>query len=57
VGRVRKKKERARRDVRMVACVKAGSLPYAPAVMSWLSMKLKKPATKITQEEVQQLVS
>jgi len=57
VNRVRKQKERVRRDARMVECVKSGSLPYAPAVMSWLSAKLQRPAAKITQEEVRQLVS
>ena len=35
-----KAKERVRRDARMVEKVKSGSLPYSPAVMSWLSRKL-----------------
>ena len=56
VNHVRKQKERARREARMVTIVKAGTLPYAPAVMSWLSVKLDKPARKLTQEDVQQLV-
>ncbi len=51
-----KTKERARRDERMTAKLKAGSLPYAPAVMSWLSGKLGKPASRIVQEEVNTLL-
>jgi hypothetical protein len=42
-----KSKERVRRDLRMTALVKKGSLPYTPPVMSWLSVQLDKPATKI----------
>lgn len=52
----RKLPERARRDARMLARVKADSLPYTPDVMSWLSAKLDKPSTKITQDDVRQLI-
>jgi hypothetical protein len=48
-------KERARRDNRMRATIKAGKLPYAPAVMSWLSSQLDKPARLITQEDVRKI--
>ncbi|QEL18831.1 hypothetical protein [Limnoglobus roseus] len=51
-----KRKERASRDKRMTAIVKKGSLPYIPSVMSWLSVKLDKPSTQITQDEVNNLV-
>jgi hypothetical protein len=53
---VRKSKERSRRDSRMRATVKAGKLPYAPAVMSWLSTKLDKPSRLITQADVTKLL-
>lgn len=53
---VRKTDERARRDRRMTELVKAGKLPYTPAVMSWLSGKLDKPSRLITQAEVDGLL-
>lgn len=52
-----KAKERKRRTDRMLATVKAGKLPYAPMVMSWLSRKLEKPARKITPEDVKTLLT
>jgi len=51
-----KEKERARRDARMLERIASGSLPFPPAVMSWLSGKLGKPSTKITQAEVKSLI-
>ncbi|HRX87336.1 MAG TPA: hypothetical protein P5572_20105 [Phycisphaerae bacterium] len=51
----RKLPERARRDARMLARIKEDSLPYTPEVMSWLSRKLDKPASKITQDDVNKL--
>jgi len=51
-----KKKERVRRDVRMLAILKAFKLPYAPAVMSWMSIQLDKPSARITQEDVDLLL-
>ena len=48
----KKGKERARRDSRMLDTVKKGSLPFAPAVMSWLSVKLNKPSRLITKEDL-----
>jgi hypothetical protein len=50
-----KVKERARRDARMLQTVKKGKLPYLPHVMSWLSVKLDKPSTRITQKDVDTL--
>ncbi len=52
-----KAKERKRRTDRMLATVKAGKLPYAPTVMSWLSRELEKPAKKITLEDVKTLLT
>jgi hypothetical protein len=56
VNGIRKKKERERRDRRMTEIVKAGKLPYAPAVMSWLSTELHKPSRLITQADIDTLV-
>ena len=50
-----KDKERVRRDARMTEMVRNGQLPYAPAVMSWLSRKLDKKASRITFEDVNPL--
>jgi hypothetical protein len=52
-----KKKEHARRNKRMLGIIKQGKLPYLPSVMSWLSVQLDKPSTRITQADVDQLVS
>ena len=52
-----KGKERVRRDARMAEKLKAGNLPFAPVVMSWLSRQLDKRSSKITQEDVQTLLS
>jgi hypothetical protein len=54
---MRKTKERARRDARMIEIVKKGKLPYIPSVMSWLSAKLDKPAKQIVAADVEKLVS
>jgi hypothetical protein len=51
-----KMKEHVRRDKRMVELVKKGTLPYPPAVMSWLSVKLDKPSTRIVQADVEKLL-
>jgi hypothetical protein len=51
----KKHAERARRDARMTAVVKAGSPPYTPDVMSWLSRKLDKPARKIRAEDLKHI--
>jgi len=50
-----KVKERARRDARMLGVIKDKKLPFLPAVMSWLSIKLDKPSRLIQQDEVDQL--
>jgi hypothetical protein len=48
-----KRKERARRDARLAELVKKGKYPYTPTVMSWLSKKLNKPSSQITEAEAQ----
>lgn len=55
VNAIGKHKERARRDARMMEIIKAGSLPYTPDVMSWLSRKLDKPSSRITPDDVASL--
>jgi hypothetical protein len=52
-----KAKERQRRDARMLELVRTGKPPYTPAVQSWLSAQLDKPARQITPEEVQGLLA
>ena len=52
----RKKKERARRETRMLELIKKSKLPYTPSVMSWLSAELDKPSTKIVQADVEKLL-
>jgi hypothetical protein len=54
---IRKAAERERRDARMLETVRKGKLPYTPPVMSWLSSKLDKRSSLITQNEVDNLVS
>ena len=38
----KKKKERVRRDSRMLELVKANKLPYTPTILSWLSVQLRR---------------
>ncbi len=56
VNRAQKAGERRCRDARMVEKLKAGSLPYAPVVMSWLSRKLDMKSSRITQDQVNTLL-
>jgi hypothetical protein len=48
--------EHDRREVTMLKILKDGEFPYTPGVMSWLSVKLGKKASKITQKDVAALV-
>jgi hypothetical protein len=53
-----KQKERARRRKRIIEIIKAsGQLPYTPVVMSWLSVELDKPATRITPADVEKVLA
>ena len=53
---VLKKRERTRRDTRMLGLLKLGAVPYIPSIMSWLSEKLDKKSTRITQADVDGLL-
>jgi len=55
-NRAIKSAERKRRDARMIDRLRKGTLPYAPAVMSWLSDRLDKKANRITTEDVKPLL-
>ena len=53
-----KQKERIRRRKRMLELIQAsGKLPFTPAIMSWLSVELDKPSTRITQADVEQVLT
>jgi len=49
-----KKKERANRDKKMAELLKKGTFPYIPSVMCWLSVKLGKPSTQISEAEAKE---
>jgi hypothetical protein len=51
-----KVKERARRDARMKAALKAGQLPYTRTVRNWLAVQLGKPERAITQADVERVL-
>lgn len=52
----RKYHERARRDARMLAMLRQGAWPYTRAVRNWLAVKLGKPESRITPDDIQQLL-
>ncbi len=54
---MRKDKERARRDRRMKEIIQAGTFPYTPAVMSWLSARLDKPSSLIQPADVEKALA
>lgn len=52
-----KRKERARRNDRIIAKIKATTDGnYSPEVQSWLSQEFGKPSSKVTADEIKQLV-
>jgi hypothetical protein len=57
VNGMRKSKERVRRDVRMREIITKGKFPYTPSIMSWLSVQLDKPSTKIVEDDVKKLLA
>jgi hypothetical protein len=57
VNGMKKTKERARREARMREILQKGKFPYTPSVMSWLSVQLDKPSTKIVEADVQQMLA
>ena len=46
-----KRKERANRDKKMADLIKKGPFPYIPSVQSWVSEKMGKPFTQVTEAE------
>ena len=50
-----KRKERANRDKKMADLIKTGPFPYIPSVQSWVSEKLGKPFTQVTEAEAKAL--
>jgi hypothetical protein len=54
---LKKMKERARRQTRMVQLLQDGKLPYTPAIMSWLSQTLDKPSSRIVQTDVDKILA
>ncbi len=56
VNSVKKESERDRRETDMIDILKKGKLPYTPGVMSWLSERLDKKASKIEQADIDSLV-
>ncbi len=52
----RKRKERASRDARMIELIRGGKFPYTPPVQSWISTKLDKPFSRVTEAEAKGLV-
>jgi len=48
----RKRKERVRQHTRLKSLLSKGTLPFTPTIISMLSLKLDKPATRITQADV-----
>ena len=52
-----KTKERSRRATSMIALIKRSKPPYTPAVMSWLSRQLGKPAKQITPQDIKAITS
>lgn len=49
--------ERERRQIRMIELLKKGKLPYTPTIMSWLSVQLDKPSTRIVQADVDAILN
>lgn len=52
-----KDKERVRRDDRMLGLIKNGKMPFTPAILSWMSVKLDKPSTRITDADVSKILN
>jgi len=52
-----KRVARANRETRMLAAVKKGPYPYIPAVQSWISVKLGRPFTQISEADAKNMLS
>jgi hypothetical protein len=55
-NRILKAAERKRRDARMLGKLQTASFPYSAAVMSWLSARLGKKASRITERDAKTIV-
>ena len=53
---LRKAAERRRREQDMLELIQKGTYPYTPNVMSWLSERLDKKASRIEASEIEALV-
>ena len=51
-----KRKERANRDKRMAELVKKGKFPFTPSIINWISVKVGKPSTQLTEADVKAVV-
>lgn len=51
-----KQKERKLRDLRMAELITKGKFPYTPSILSYLSIKIGKPAKQITEAEAKAAV-
>ena len=51
-----KRKERANRDIRMAELVKKGTFPFTPSIINWISVKVGKPSTQLTEADVKAVV-
>ena len=49
--------ERLRRETAMLARLRRSQPPYTPAMLSWLSRKLDKPASQITPKDIKALLA
>jgi hypothetical protein len=57
VNGMKKDKERVRRDRRMKEIIRASKFPYTPAIMSWLSAQLDRPASLIQPADVEKVLA
>ena len=57
VNSLQKAMERGRREEFMLDFIKNGKIPYTPGVMSWVSRKLGKKASRITESDIKGLLA
>jgi hypothetical protein len=50
-----KRKERANRDRRMMALIQGGAFPFTPAIQSWISIRLGRPFSQVTEDQAKEL--
>jgi hypothetical protein len=49
--------ERLRREKSMLEIIRKGQFPYTPGVMSWLSARLGKKASRITPADIKSVLA